>query len=48
MKYETPVLTVLAPAACAVQSSQIKKNPLTQENFSPYEMATVAAYEADE
>jgi hypothetical protein len=48
MKYEKPVVTVLAPAIDAIQSSTAKRHPVVVESFQPHQLATIPAYEADE
>jgi hypothetical protein len=48
MKYEKPVMTVLAPAIDAIQSSTAKRHPVVVESFQPHQLATIPAYEADE
>jgi hypothetical protein len=48
MKYEKPVVTVLAPAIEAIQSSTVKKQRIVVESFAPHLPATSPAYEADE
>ena len=48
MKYEKPIVRMLASAADVIQSSTIKNEQLVQETFAPFDMATLPAYEADE
>ncbi len=45
MKYNKPVVEVLASAVDAIQSSQLK---VIQRTFDGVQLATNAAYEADE
>ena len=51
MKYVKPELAVLSPAVAAIQSSTAKEHFVmldTEQDVRPYDLATSAAYEADE
>jgi hypothetical protein len=48
MKYEKPVVKAVVSAADAIQASTTKHETLVMESFAPYQLATIAAYEADE